>query len=73
MADSGIVVEPNGKVAAANNGTPHLSRVLGLWDVVFYGMVLAASHGDGAQGRTNSPQNFRCTFQCVIDPASGGR
>ena len=27
----------------ANGGTPHLSRVLGLWDVVFYGMVLAAA------------------------------
>lgn len=43
MVDSGIVVESNGKPAGANNGTPHLSRVLGLWDVVFYGMVLAAT------------------------------
>lgn len=26
----------------AYGGTPHLSRVLGLWDVVFYGMVLVS-------------------------------
>jgi amino acid transporter len=27
-------------VVEANGATPHLSRVLGLWDVVFYGLVL---------------------------------
>ena len=33
MAESTKLVEPNG-------ATPHLSRVLGLWDVVFFGLVL---------------------------------
>ena len=42
MVDSGKVVETNGKPAGANNATPHLSRVLGLWDVIFYGMVLVS-------------------------------
>ena len=29
-------------MAEANGGTPHLSRVLGLWDVVFYGVILVS-------------------------------
>lgn len=43
MADSGEVPGRNGNPVKANNGTQQLSRVLGLWDVVFYGMVLAAT------------------------------
>lgn len=43
MTGTSEVIEQNSKPAATNPGTPHLSRVLGLWDVVFYGMVLAAS------------------------------
>lgn len=42
MAGSSKVAEGNGKLVEANGGTPHLSRVLGLWDVVFYGMVLVS-------------------------------
>lgn len=42
MIDSVKVVEPKGIRAAAINGKPHLSRVLGLWDVIFYGLVLVS-------------------------------
>lgn len=43
MVDAVKVIDAGGKAAAANEGTPRLSRVLGLWDLVFYGMVLAAT------------------------------
>lgn len=42
MAESSKVIEGNRKLVEANGGTPHLNRVLGLWDVVFYGMVLVS-------------------------------
>jgi putrescine importer len=34
--------EGNRKMAESNSETPQLSRVLGLWDVVFYGLVLVS-------------------------------
>lgn len=42
MADTGQVAKLNGQPADANDRTPGLSRVLGLWDVVFYGLVLVS-------------------------------
>jgi len=62
MQESGKIAEPNGKFPAERNTTPHLSRVLGLWDVVFYGQsVLFGELAD----MVNRAQSAHCDLPLI--------